>query len=151
MDGTVGLEGDGPKSGWPRVADVALCSRDPVAIDAVQAMLMGIDPSSVGHLATCAARGVGTADPERIHIAGTPVAEVRQQFRTAKHNPVSLVETLLRRSFMKKLFFDTPIFGACLWGAKLYYRQWAIRNRRRALAEVLAHPVYGPQWRGVKT
>jgi uncharacterized protein (DUF362 family) len=150
MDGTVGLEGDGPKSGWPRVANVVLCSRDPVAIDAVQAMLMGIDPASVGHLASCAARGIGTADPGRIDISGTPLTEVRQTFRTAKHNPVSLVETLLRRSFMKRLFFNTPIFGVCLWGAKLYYRQWAIRNRRRALDEVLAHPLYGPQWRGVR-
>jgi uncharacterized protein (DUF362 family) len=150
MDGTVGLEGDGPKSGWPRIANVVLCSRDPVAIDTVQAMLMGIDPASVGHLASCAARGIGTADPGRIDISGTPLAEVRQAFRTARHNPVSLVETLLRRSFMKRLFFNTPIFRVCLWGAKLYYRQWAIRNRRRALDEVLAHPLYGPQWRGVR-
>ncbi|HET7292221.1 MAG TPA: DUF362 domain-containing protein [Vicinamibacteria bacterium] len=150
MDGTVGLEGDGPKSGWPRVADVVLCSRDPVAIDAVEAMVMGIDPASVGHLATCAARGIGVADPARIEIRGAPLADVRQGFRTARHNPVSLVETLLRKSFLKRLFFNTPIFGVCLWGAKLYYRQWARRNRRRALAEVLAHPVYGPQWRGVR-
>lgn len=149
MDGTVGLEGDGPKSGWPRVADVVLCSRDPVAIDAVEAMVMGIDPATVGHLATCAARGIGVADPARIDVVGSPLADVRQAFRTAKHNPVSLVETLLRKSFMKRLFFNTPIFGVCLWGAKLYYRQWALRNRRRAIAEVLAHPLYGPQWRGV--
>ncbi len=150
MDGTVGLEGDGPKSGWPRVADLVLCSRDPVAIDSVEAMLMGIDPASVGHLASCAGRGLGVWDPDRIEVRGVPVAEARQAFRVARHNAVSLVETLLRKSFAKRLFFDTPLFDACLWGAKLYYRQWARRNRRRALETVLAHPVYGPQWRSVK-
>ncbi len=149
MDGTVGLEGDGPKSGWPRVADLVLCSRDPVAIDAVEAMVMGIEPASVGHLATCAARGIGTADPARIDVAGASIEEVRQPFRAAKHNPVSLVETLLRKSFMRRLVFNTRVFGVCLWGAKQYYRRWARRHRRQAIAEVLKHPLYGPQWRGV--
>lgn len=39
-DGTIGLEGNGPKSGWPRVADRILCSRDLVALDTVHAMLI---------------------------------------------------------------------------------------------------------------
>jgi uncharacterized protein (DUF362 family) len=147
MDGTVGLEGDGPKSGWPRVADLVLCSRDPVALDSVEAQVMGIDPASVGHLGTCAGRGLGVWDPALYDVVGVPVAEARQAFRVAKHNAVSLVETLLRQSFLKRLFFNTPIFGVCLWGAKLYYRQWALRNRKRALDEVRRHPVYGPQWR----
>jgi len=150
MDGTVGLEGDGPKSGWPRVADLVLCSRDPVALDSVEAQVMGIDPASVGHLASCAGRGLGVWDPARIDVVGASVAETRQNFRVARHNPVSLVETLLRRSLAKKLFFNTPIFDVCLWGAKLYYRQWALRHRRRALEAVLAHPVYGAQWRSIR-
>jgi len=147
MDGTVGLEGDGPKSGWPRVADLVLCSRDPVAIDSVEAALMGIDPASVGHLRTCAGRGLGVWDPALYDVVGASVAEARQAFRTAKHNAVSLVETLLRQSVLKRLFFNTPVFGVCLWGAKLYYRQWALRHRRLAFDEVRRHPVYGAQWR----
>jgi uncharacterized protein (DUF362 family) len=147
MDGTVGLEGDGPKSGWPRVADLALCSRDPVAIDSVEAAVMGIDPAAVGHLGTCAGRGLGVWDPALYDVNGVSVAEARQAFRPAKHNAVSLVETLLRQSVLKRLFFNTPIFGVCLWGAKLYYRQWALRHRRRAFDAVRRHPVYGPQWR----
>jgi uncharacterized protein (DUF362 family) len=150
MDGTVGLEGDGPKSGWPRVADLALCSRDPVALDSVEAQVMGLDPASVGHLARCADRGLGVWQPSLIEVRGVALAEARQQFRAARHNAVSRVETLLRRSFAKRLFFNTPIFDVCLLGAKLYYRQWALRHRRRALDFVRAHPVYGPQWRSVR-
>jgi hypothetical protein len=60
------------------------------------------------------------------------------------------VETLLRRSVLKKLFFNTPVFGLCLVGAKLYYRVWTLLAGRKPWAEVLAHPVYGPQWRGLR-
>ena len=56
MDGTVGLEGNGPKSGRSRIADRILCSGDPVALDTVQAEVMGLDRATVRHLATCAAR-----------------------------------------------------------------------------------------------
>ena len=59
MDGTIGLEGNGPKSGRPRIADKILCSTDPVALDTIQAILMGLDPRGIAHLAACSARGIG--------------------------------------------------------------------------------------------
>jgi uncharacterized protein (DUF362 family) len=149
MDGTVALEGNGPKSGHPRIADLILCSRDPVALDSVQASLMGLDPGSVEHLVRCAARGIGTNDLAAIEIRGDDPAACRQRFATARHNAVSRVETLLRKSFLKRLFFNTPLFSLCLVGAKLYYRLWTFRSGSAPWAEVLAHPVYGPQWRAV--
>ena len=75
MDGTIGLEGNGPKSGRPRVADLILASQDPVALDTVQALCMGLDPARIGHLARCGARGVGVSDPERIEIRGCDLAQ----------------------------------------------------------------------------
>jgi uncharacterized protein (DUF362 family) len=150
MDGTVALEGNGPKSGHPRIADLILCSRDPVALDTVQASLMGLDPASVGHLARCAERGIGTNQLAAIEIRGEELAACRLAFATARHNAVSLVETLLRKSFLKRVFFNTPLFSLCLVGAKLYYRLWTWRSGARPWAEVLAHPVYGPQWRGLR-
>ena len=71
MDGTVGLEGNGPKSGRPRLADRILCSSDPVALDTVQAICMGIDPAAVPHLQRCAERGIGVTDRARIEVRGT--------------------------------------------------------------------------------
>jgi hypothetical protein len=68
-------------------------------------------------------------------------------FRSARHNAVSLVENLLRRSQLKPLFFNTPLFKVCLLGAKLYYRLWTRRHARRCWDEVLQHPFYGPLWR----
>ncbi len=149
MDGTIGLEGNGPKSGHPRIADRVLCSGDAVALDTIQAINMGIDPARVVHLATCAARGIGTNDRNRIDVRGMDPLASQIAFASARHNAVSMVETILRKSVLKKLFFNTPIFSGCLFGAKVYYRNWT-RNHARACWEIArAHPVYGPQWRRV--
>lgn len=149
MDGTIGLEGNGPKSGHPRIADRVLCSGDAVALDTIQAINMGIDPRRVVHLSTCAARGIGTNERSRIDVRGMDPVASRIEFAGAKHNAVSLVETVLRKSIFKKLFFNTPIFSGCLFGAKVYYRNWT-RNHARACWDIArAHPVYGPQWRRV--
>ena len=146
MDGTVALEGNGPKSGWPRIADRVLCSTDPVALDTIQAVIMGFDPAAVGHLRTCARRGIGIGDRARIDVRGACGTSGVAPFRPPHHNAVSRVETWLRRSWVKRLFFDTPLFRACLLGAKAYYLAWSALRGRRAWREVLAHPVYGPQW-----
>src|SRR5262245_40830791 len=146
MDATVGLEGNGPKSGQPRFSDRILCSTDPVALDTIQCLLMGVDPATVGHLRTSAARGIGTCDRDRIEVRGADPRPASPPYLHARHNAVSLVENLLRRSALKKLFFNTPIFGICLVGAKLYYRMWSALHARRHWRTVLAHPVYGPQW-----
>ena len=150
MDGTIGLEGNGPKSGWPRVADRILCSGDPVALDTIQALTMGLDPAAITHLARCATRGIGTNDLSRIEVRGLDPIASRIPFRPARHNAVSIVETLLRRSVVKRLFFNTPIFRACLWGAKWYYRIWTARYAAACWNTALHHPVYGPQWRAAR-
>ncbi|MDA1094605.1 MAG: DUF362 domain-containing protein [Acidobacteria bacterium] len=147
MDGTVGLEGNGPKSGTPRVADRILCSTDPVALDTVQAICMGIDPATVPHLRRCAERGIGTDDRTRIDVRGLVPEEHVVRFRPARDNTVSLVENVLRKSALKRLFFNTPIFRLCLAGAKLYYRAWVALNAERHWRRIRAHAVYGPQWR----
>jgi uncharacterized protein (DUF362 family) len=149
MDGTIGLQGNGPKSGSPRVADRILCSGDPVALDTIQALCMGVDPATVKHLQCCADRGIGVNDPSKIEVRGLDPAKHVVRFQPARHNAVSIVETLLRRSFLKKLFFNTPIFSVCLWGAKNYYRLWTRFYSEGCWNEARAHPVYGPQWRHV--
>lgn len=146
MDGTIGLEGNGPKSGRSKVADRVLCSRDPVALDTIQAVSMGIDPATVRHLQRCAERGIGTNDRSRIEVRGLDPVKDGVPFRPAKHNAVSLVENLLRRSALKRLFFNTPIFDVCLFGAKNYYRLWTWLAAERSWALARRHPVYGAQW-----
>lgn len=61
MDATIGLEGNGPKSGRPRVINRILASSDLVAMDTVQAKLMGLDGTKIDHLQSCAQREIGRA------------------------------------------------------------------------------------------
>jgi uncharacterized protein (DUF362 family) len=146
MDGTIGLEGNGPKSGRPKIADRILCSTDPVALDTVQAILMGIDPATVAHLDRCARRGIGTNDRQRIETRGLIPEDHVVRFVPPRHNAVSRIENLLRRSWIKQLVFNTPVFRVCLAGAKSYYRLWTMGRGRAVWRPVLEHPIYGAQW-----
>jgi uncharacterized protein (DUF362 family) len=147
MDATIGLQGNGPKSGGPRVADRVLASADLVALDTVQAVTMGLDAAAIPHLAKCAGRGLGENDLARIEVRGLDPVRDRVLFERAQHNAVSVVETLLRKSFLKRLFFNTPVFDLCLWGAKTYYRGWTQLHAAACWNSVLAHPFYGPLWK----
>jgi uncharacterized protein (DUF362 family) len=149
MDGTIGLEGNGPKSGRPRVADRILCSRDLVALDTVQACVMGIDPGRVAHLERAAARGLGTCALDAIEVRGMRLEDARVTFKPARENMVGAVETFLRSSWLRWLVFRTPVFAACLWSARRYYDGWLWRHARRFWDQARAHAVYGPQWRRV--
>jgi hypothetical protein len=92
---------------------------------------------------------VGVSDPERIEIRGCDLASARVVFQPARENAVAAVETLFRRSALRRMVFETPIFDACLFGAKQYYRIWSALRASGHWAAARAHPVYGPQWRAV--
>jgi hypothetical protein len=148
-DGTVCLEGDGPKSGIPKVMDLILASGDPVAIDCVQAAVMGFDPAEISHIANAAKVGLGVADLQDIRIEGCPIDAVKAAFRPPRRNPVARCEMGFRQSLLHRLVFDTPLFWLCCRGAIVWYLLWYyLGPGRRRVKEVLRHPRYGPQWRG---
>jgi uncharacterized protein (DUF362 family) len=80
VDGLIGSERH-ETSGSPVKTDVIIAGRDPVATDAVGAMVMGIDPTRVEHLRLCAERGLGEYRPEKIEIVGAPLEKVRKKYR----------------------------------------------------------------------
>jgi hypothetical protein len=67
----VGL-GPAPSDLRPTAAHVLLAGTDPVAVDAVLARWLGLDPRQLPHLRACAERGLGTADPGQIRLIGEP-------------------------------------------------------------------------------
>ncbi|PWT87871.1 MAG: hypothetical protein C5B54_11595 [Acidobacteria bacterium] len=152
MDATIALEGNGPKSGNPKVVNRILASHDIVAIDTAQAKLMGIDPATVVHLGTCASRCLGTNSLDQIEWKGDPDAkELNLHFKTAKHNLVSRVEEILRRSSLRKIVFHTPLFSLMLWGAKIWYLIWFyFVNGTKLWKRTLDLPMYGKEWKHVK-
>ena len=149
MDATVGLEGNSPKSGLPRVVNRVLASADAVALDAVAARMMGFDPASIGHLLECHAAGLGEYCLERISVRGEPLDGIELRFLPARHNLVSWMELVLRkRPWLRPLVFDTPLFGLCCWLTTVYYDVWysvlGIGRRRRDW--IVHHTPYGAQW-----
>lgn len=151
MDATIGLEGNGPKSGIPIIVDRILASSDIVAIDTLQAKMMGLDPSTIAHLNSCAARSLGTNQLDEIEIVGEKGArDLNLRFQPAEHNLVSKLEEYLRRSRLKKLFFDTPVFLLMLAGAKIWYLVWFyFVSGKKHWSFAIRHPLYGKQWEAI--
>jgi len=146
MDGTVGLEGNGPKSGRPRIADRVLASSDAVALDTIAARVMGFDPLAIGHIQLCARRGLGVGDPDQIEVVGEDIADLNLRFHRGRNNLVALVEIALRRSFLRGLVFHTSLLNFLAWGAIGWYWLWYLIAGRRYRDRILAHPFYGAQW-----
>ena len=148
LDATVGMDGDAPKSGRPRIVGRVLAAGDFVALETVQAEIMGFDSSSSLHIQNCAAHGLGTADLAQIEMAGDDYRDLNYHFMPARHNFVSVVELLLRKSALRPLMFDTPLFDVYCWGAKVWYWLWYYLGKGYKLRDsILNDPLYGPQWR----
>ncbi len=76
MDAVVGMEGNGPGSGDPRPIGVVIAGQDPVAVDAVSGLLVGVLPERLPVLRAAAAAGIGETRLERIRILGEPLSAV---------------------------------------------------------------------------
>ncbi len=70
LDAVVAMEGQGPSGGRPRTVGRILASDNAVALDAVMAAMMGIEPRRVPLLRIAAERGLGPIDLGKIQIEG---------------------------------------------------------------------------------
>jgi uncharacterized protein (DUF362 family) len=144
MDATVGLEGNGPKSGRPKEMGLVLASADLVGMDATAARLMGFEPGRIEHLVRCAASGLGAV--EGSPLRGEPLHAHRTTFVPARHNPVSWLELALRRSAVQRLVFRTPLLKVMCWGARRYYDLWDATSGRRLRRAFFASSPWAEQW-----
>jgi len=80
VDGIIAGEGH-ETSDDPVEMNLVIAGTDPVAVDAVGAAVMGVQPESVKHLRYAEQRGLGTCDLGRIEVVGEPIEEVKRKFR----------------------------------------------------------------------
>lgn len=85
IDGIVGRE-RGEIEGNPVDAKVMLASRDPVAVDAVGATVMGFAEGEVGHIALAEKFGFGNAQLRNIEIRGVNIKSVKKPFKRAQYS-----------------------------------------------------------------
>jgi uncharacterized protein (DUF362 family)/Pyruvate/2-oxoacid:ferredoxin oxidoreductase delta subunit len=76
MDAVVGMEGNGPGSGDPRRIGVVIAGADPVAVDAVAARVVGVDPEKLAILRSARAKGIGEMRQAFIEVLGDPIGKV---------------------------------------------------------------------------
>lgn len=80
VDGLVGSEED-EVHGSPVQMNLIIAGEDMVAVDAVSAAVMGIDPNKVRYLKLAEERGVGTANLKDIEIVGETIDKVKRKFK----------------------------------------------------------------------
>ena len=81
IDGHLGMEGAGPVSGTPVKHRIALAGRNPLAVDAVCAHLMGFRPQEIGYLVHAARLGLGEIDLAEIEVVGAPLEEAYRRYQ----------------------------------------------------------------------
>lgn len=86
--------------------DLALAGHDPVAVDAVAARVIGIDPRTVRSLAWAEERGLGTRDLSRITISGISIGEAYRK------DTVTILD-LCRRKYKRVRLIDGQSCTGC--------------------------------------
>ncbi len=82
VDGIIAGEGH-ENSGSPVEMNLVIAGTDPVAVDSVGAMIMGVLPEDVKHLVLAEKKGLGTCHLDQITVVGEPVEGVQRKFRRA--------------------------------------------------------------------
>lgn len=80
VDGIVGMEGDGPIMGTPVNSGLVVMGRNPLAVDATCARLMGIDPRKVTYLIG-ASGWLGSISERMIEQRGELIATHQRNFK----------------------------------------------------------------------
>jgi len=77
MDAVIAMEGNGPSGGEPRAANALILGADALAVDAVAAALVGLDPTDVATTAAAVRRGWTTGRLEDIELLGDALETLR--------------------------------------------------------------------------
>lgn len=123
MDGTVAGDGAGPRTMIPHIKNFILASGDSVAIDAVAARMMGMDPMEIPYLSMCDQAGLGNARMENIEIAGEDIREVNFGFK-ASRSFVIWGDQMIRKGFLKpfeKILLHSPLVSWAPFASNIYH------------------------------
>jgi uncharacterized protein (DUF362 family) len=135
MDGTFAGDGPGPRCLIPHVKNVILASADQVAIDAVAARMMGLDPLSIRFIRLAHDLGLGCGDPRDIEIVGDrEAAEQNWQF----------VGPFRRMTFASRM--QHQIY----WGGLRKPLGWSLRTVLAPLAYVASVLYHDSYWYPVR-
>src|SRR2546430_1776581 len=84
VDGVVGMEGNGPLQGQAKQSGVLILGDDLVAVDAIAARLMTIEPRKIEYL-EIADRFLGNISHDRIELVGERLERFQQNYRVIEN------------------------------------------------------------------
>ena len=103
MDGTFVGDGPGPRAMRWQTKNVILASADQVAIDAISAKMMGLDPMSIKFIRMAHEDGLGTGDPNEIEVVGEDISEVNWRLKASEETFASRGQKLIYWGPLKRL------------------------------------------------
>ena len=138
-DGTFAGDGPGPRAMRWHEKNVILASADQVAIDAVAARLMGLDPMSIRFIRLAHEAGLGCGDPSEIDVVGEDISEINWRFKASESTLASKGQHLIYWGPLKpleRLLLRSPIVPWAFLASNLYHNQYWLRliGRRRVRA-----------------
>jgi uncharacterized protein (DUF362 family) len=144
MDGTIAGDGPGPRAMMPHVKNVILASADQVAIDAIEARLMGFDPMSFQFIRLAHEAGLGVGDPAEIEIVGDDIGGVNWHFHEKQETFASRGQKLIYWGPLKPLehlLLRTWIVPWSFLASRAYHDgYWFPMVGKRRVAEIMKTP-----------
>ena len=144
MDGTFAGDGPGPRAMRIHSKNVILASADQVAIDAVAAKMMGLDPMSIPMIRIAHEMGLGVGKPVEIDVVGDDIADVNWNFAAGKQTLASRGQKLIYHGPLKpleKLLLRSPIAPWAYWASNVYHNQfWLPLIGRKRVREAMKTP-----------
>jgi uncharacterized protein (DUF362 family) len=90
IDGTTGLQGNGPGGEDAVDLQIAAASVDVFAADAVVAKVMGFEPLDLGLLHYADQLGLGVANLNRIDVLKSSIVSIQQTFKPHEKTPLQM-------------------------------------------------------------
>ena len=118
LDGIVAMEGDGPSSGDPRKTNLIMAGADAVAIDAVLADIIGLNPLDILVTKEAYAMGLGEANTANIELVGDDIKTVKVTgFKLPQTMPMRLLPNVVAKGIAPlvrfKPYIDSAICTRC--------------------------------------
>ena len=129
-DGTFAGDGPGPRAMRWQVKNVILAGADQVAIDAVSAKIMGLDPLSIKFIRLGHEAGLGCGDVDRIEVVGEDISEVNWRFKGTENTAASWGQKLIYWGPLKPLesvLLRSPLVPLAYLASNLYHNEYWLR------------------------
>ena len=145
VDGTLGIEGSGPRTGFVKVSNIVMASKDLVAADTLAAEFMGFDINQIKYIGLAEKAGLGSTKYEVIGDKFTPT-----RYKRATDTIVTYWHKRLRFSFLEKLLFRTFMFKILAWLATQYNtKYWYPCKGRKYRDSIVKNTWYGKQFQNL--